>query len=180
MLETIKEAIGLLIEKGYVIPHKEHLFTFTDKIYELDPTSITNTPPRYTKSVSLVDPLTKSVIPAPGEQSVLIKFILDAEVPEKMRTANGTYYWVRKYSKEAEKELIKLLNQGYQYDILVASTKLYYQSSGYCEAMSNYLIRGTWITHYEEMKKQLEAGTVNKHIQNTLQEKGGTDIYDER
>jgi len=180
MLETITEAIGLLIEKGYVIPHKDHVFAFTDKVYELDPTSITNTPPRYTKSVALVDPTTRLPIPRPGEQSLLTKFITECDIPQRMKNSTGGFYWVCKYSKDAEKELLKVLNQGYQYDILVASTKLYYQSGGFCETISNYLNRGTWITHYEEMRKQLEAGTVDKHIQNTIQEKGGTDIYDER
>ncbi len=113
---------------------------------------------------------------------MLIKFIIDCEVPHKIKAADGKSYWANKYSKEAEKELVKIINiQGYKLDILVAATKLYYKSAGFCEAITNYIVRGTWLTHYNEMAKQLNAGTVEKHIQTNLNDQvSGGALYNGR
>ncbi len=178
---TVKQAIETLIAHGYAVVHKD-IVTLTDKVLELDCTALVATPPAYTKSITLLNSKDKSVIPSPGEQSMLIKFIIDCEVPHKIKAADGKSYWANKYSKEAEKELAKIiLQQGYKLDILTAATKLYYKSAGFCEAITNYIVRGTWLTQYMEMEKQLKAGTVEKHIQTNLDDqKGGSPIYDER
>lgn len=178
---NVKQAIETLIAYGYAIIHQE-VVTLTDKVLELDSTALINAPPAYTKSITLLNSKDKSVIPSPGEQSMLVKFIIDCEVPQKIRAADGKSYWACKYSKEAEKELSKIiLKQGYKLDILTAATKLYYKSANFCETITNYITRGTWLTFYMEMEKQLNAGTVEKHIQSNLSEqKGGSPIYDER
>lgn len=175
----VKEAFETLIAEGFVIIHKEVL-TLTDKVLELDCTALINAPPAYTKSLTLLDNH-KSVIPAPGEQSLLIKFIIDCEVPQKIKNGNGGYYWASKYHKEAEKELVKIIKQGYELSVLVAATKLYYKSAEFCETISNYIRNGTWLTHYNEMAKQLQAGTVQQHIQSNLNDQvAGGPMYDER
>ena len=178
MLKIVKQAIEALIAHGYAIIHKDNL-SLTDKVLELDMKAIEAKPPPYTKSLTVLDPITKSVIPTPGQQSQLVAFIMECQIPQKIHSADGSSYWANKYSKEAEKELQKLLNQGYQYDILVAATKLYYKSGDFCEAISNYLVRGTWLTHYLEMEKQLKAGTVEKHIKDNIQVTGGTPLSDD-
>lgn len=180
MQKTVKAAIETLIAGGYAVIENERV-VLTDKTLELDTAALDAKPPPYTKSVTLLDPGTKSVIPKAGEQAALIKFIIECKVPQKIKAADGKNYWANKYSKEAEKELKKILLDGYQYDILVAATTLYYASGGFCEAISNYLVRGTWLTHYMEMQEQLNAGTVNKHIRDNLNDQvGGGAMYDDR
>lgn len=178
---NIKQAIETLIAQGYMVIHKE-ILTLTDRVLELDTGSLLNKPPNYTKSITLLDSKTKSVIPSPGEQSLLIKFIFDCEVPLKAKSADGRSYYVGKYSKDAEKELVKIIfKQEYQPDILMAATKLYYKSTDFPETLTNFIVNGTWLTHYLEMEKQLTAGTADKHIQKQIseQDKGGA-LYDSR
>ena len=179
MEKPLKEAIELLIASGYLVIDGERL-TFTDKILELDTGVLENKAPAYTKQLIKLHPKTKSVIPAAGQQSALIKFIIDCQVPQKIKTSNGSSYWANKYSKEAEVELQKILGQGYQLDILTAATKLYYKSSDYCENITNYIRNGTWLTHYQEMEKHLNAGTTEKHIKSTIveQSSGGSLSHD--
>lgn len=182
MLQTnVKEAIELLIVSGYLLIDPDGHFQLTTKWFELDSDGILAKAPT-TREIIRLDGLTKNAIPNPGEQSLLIKFIIDCEVPQKIKAADGKSYWASKYNKEAEKELAKLMAQGYQMDILVAATKLYYKGAGFCEAISNFICRGTWLTHYNEMAGKLAAGaaSTHKYIQETLEEKGGSPIYDER
>lgn len=120
-----------------------------------------------TSLMSAAQAIQKSNIPEPDMNSPMAKFILDAEIPGKAKTATG-YYWLNKYSKQAEKELIKILSQGYQYDILVASTKLYYKSGGFPKAITNYIVEGYWKGCYEDMKTSLDTGNVEQFIKKSL------------
>jgi hypothetical protein len=179
--KPVREAMEILIANGYAVIH-EDIFTLTDKVLEVDTKVLTvkESTVEGRRSLTLVNPKSKSVIPAVGESSVLINFIIECEVPQKIKTAEGGTYWANKYSKEAEIELKKILLGGYDLGILTAATKLYYKSGGFCEAITNYIIRGTWLTHYMEMKKQLEAGTVNQHIQSNINDQvsGGIQYND--
>lgn len=96
-----------------------------------------------------------------------LKFIKDCEVPEKVTTRTGSY-WANKYSKKAEQEFFKILKGGYQMDILIASTKLYYKSGGQPKAISNYILEGTWLSFYQDMQTSLQDGKVNEHINKNL------------
>lgn len=180
--QTVKVAIEELIANGYAVIHEDTV-TLTDKILEVDTKTLAvkESTVEGRRSLTLVNSKSKSVIPAAGESSLLIKFIMDCEVPQKIKTAEGATYWANKYSKEAEVELKKILLGGYDLGILTAATKLYYKSGGFCEAITNYIVRGTWLTHYGEMKKQLDAGTVDKHIQTSLNDQvSGGALYNDR
>jgi hypothetical protein len=182
MLQTTKEAWENLIAAGYIVIQEEQLF-LTDKALEVDTKALTvrESTTAGRRSLAMFDPKTKSVIPSVGEKSGLIQFIIDCEVPIKVKGPDGTNYWCGKYSKEAEAELKKILLQDYKLDILKAATKLYYKSGGLPEAITNYLVRGTWLTHYMEMEKQLKAGTVEKHIQTNLNDQvSGGALYNDR
>lgn len=182
MLQTVKTAIEELIANGYAVIHKDTV-TLTDKILEVDTNTLAvkQSTVAGRRSLTMYNPKTKSVIPSAGEISTLIQFIMDCEIPSKIKTADGGTYWANKYSKEAEVELKKILLEGYDLGILTAATKLYYKSGGFCEAITNYIVRGTWLTHYNEMKKQLDAGTVNKHIQSNLNDQvSGGALYNGR
>lgn len=112
----------------------------------------------------------KMVLAEPGKSMPFQEFILQSEVPGKVYMQGGGFYWANKYSKEAELEFLKILAKGYQLDILLAATKLYYKSGGSVEAITNYITRGTWVTHYTEMEKNLQAGTTDTYIKDTLKE----------
>ncbi len=119
----------------------------------------------------------KKVILTPGVQQPLAEFILACNVPQKIKMDNGNSFWANKYSKEADLELRNIIANGYQLDILIAATKLYYKSGACCEAVSNYIIRGTWLTHYLALEKSLEEGTVESHITKALDNSEGKPTY---
>lgn len=99
-----------------------------------------------------------------------IKFILDSKVPSKLETKTGPYF-ANKYSGDAAKVFQKILITGYNYDLLVKSTMLYYKSGvGYKKAIGNYILQGDWLTGYEELKAAADTGEeeLKSHIENTL------------
>lgn len=99
------------------------------------------------------------------------KFILDAEVPEKLPLSNGSFYWVNRYSEKANKAFQKLMKRSeMNYDILVVATRLYYKSGGARVMIANYILEGTWESFYDAMVINLEKGTAEKHIKKSLQE----------
>lgn len=113
----------------------------------------------------------KQVVLSPGAEQLLSEFILLCEVPQKIQMNNGGWFWANKFNKDAELELRNIKAAGYDMGILVLATKLYYKSDACCEAVSNYILRGTWLTHYEAMKKSLEEGTIEQHIVQTADNK---------
>ena len=119
------------------------------------------------KELGLIVQNTGLIIPTTSQVSPLLDFIKKCEVPEKVVTRTGSY-WTNKYSKKAEDELIKVLKKGYQLDILVASTKLYYKSGGQPKAISNFILEGTWVSFYTDMVESLKQGTVEAHINKNL------------
>lgn len=180
--KPVKEAIETLIANGYAVIHEE-ILTLTEKILEVDTAALTvrESTVEGRRNLQVLDSKTKSVLPSAGEKSLLIQFIIDCEVPQKVKAGDGKNYWANKYSKEAEIELSKILKQDYKLDILTAATKLYYKSGGFPEAITNYIVRGTWLTHYMEMEKQLKAGTVQKHIQTNINDQvSGGALSDDR
>lgn len=122
----------------------------------------------------------KQVILTPGVQQPLAEFIMVCGVPQKIKMDNGNSFWANKYSKEADLELRKILAEGYQLDILVAATKLYYKTGSCCKAVSNYILHGDWLTGYMEMEKSLATGTTHEHITETLNNSEGKPTYQTR
>ena len=95
--------------------------------------------------------------------SPLKQFILDAEVPEKSKTREP--YYLNRFNTKAEKVLINAMKSGqYQYDILLAATKLYYKSGGFPKTIANYFLEGIWSGCYEDMLSSLKNGTAAEHI----------------
>lgn len=99
--------------------------------------------------------------------SPLRQFILDAEVPEKWTKGRDPYY-LNRFNTKAEKELIKILKSGVQYQVLLAATKLYYKSGGFPKTIANYFLEGVWSGCYEDMIDSLKSGTVQQHIEKGL------------
>lgn len=183
--ETLVKAVKLLLSEYYIIV-VDGIPEITSKlkrelaelkpfeVYE-DPITVTPNPvdiiPEPVRAVIPLRSSDKTVILTPGVQQPLVEFIAACEVPAKIRMDNGSFFWANKYNKQAEQELRKILSDGYQLDILVGATKLYYKSGGTCEAVSNYILRGSWLTHYLELEKSLNAGTTEAYIKDNLDTK---------
>jgi hypothetical protein len=99
------------------------------------------------------------------------KFIMDAQIPEKLTLSNGSFYWANRYSAPADKAFQKMMKRpGMRYDVLVIATKLYYQSGGARVTIANFMLEGTWESFYDTMLQELEQGTAEKHIKKNLSE----------
>lgn len=105
-----------------------------------------------------------------------IAFIQDAKIPKMIRTSAGGLYQVNAYNKDAEKEFLSILKSGIDYTILVKATELYYKSGGFPQKVANFIKEGTWRTFYQELYNSLEAGTADKHIEESIKE-GSKDGY---
>lgn len=92
------------------------------------------------------------------------RFITDAEVPYRISMENGRTYTANAPSNEAVKIFTKLLNSGINYQALVLCTKTYYKSNAFKQAISNYFVKGTWESEYNELMKKFQAGTLEQHI----------------
>lgn len=190
MNENLKQAVEILVSNYYLTSIDGQLVItnkFERELAQIKPEDLFKSPevpselPKVTRELLKVNPKTKQVVLSAGQQSPLVKFIMDCEVPTKVKGGDGKFYYASKYSKDAEKELQVILNNGHQYDILVSATRLYYKAGGMVEAISNYICRGTWLTHYLEMEKALRGGTAEKHIKTNLADTAQRkDMYDDR
>ena len=169
------ELFTALVRGGFII-YLDGQLVVTNKFFRAfaiplipDPVQEVQEVPRETlkqKSTQLIKAQTP-LTPAECFPSPLKNFIMDCQVPAKIPTRDG-FFWANRYSTPAEKVLTKILQQGYQYDILVAATKLYYKAGGARKAISNYLIEGTWQSFYDDMATSLKDGTVHKHIDKSI------------
>lgn len=98
------------------------------------------------------------------------QFIIDCDVPEKLYMSTGSFYWANRYSEKAGKVFDKMLRDGVRYDILVIATKLYYKAGGARQAISNFILEGSWESFYDKMLDNLNNGTAEKHIKKNLQD----------
>lgn len=97
------------------------------------------------------------------------RFIKEAEVPYRLSDGQGKQYTANAYNSEADRVFSKALKEGKNWQVLVLSTKLYYKSNAYKQAIGNYFIKGTWESEYDEFVKKMATGKIVEHI------KGNTD-----
>jgi hypothetical protein len=101
------------------------------------------------------------------------RFIAEAEVPYRVKTENRSYT-CNAPSDASEKVFNKILNSDtYNYQALVMSTRLYYNSNAYKQKISNYFVTGTWESEYNEFMKKFELGTLEHHIKQQLKPSTG-------
>jgi formyltetrahydrofolate synthetase len=101
------------------------------------------------------------------------RFIVEAEVPYRIRMDNGKSYTANAYHISAEKVLNKALKDGYDWRGIVMATKLYYKANGFKQKLSNYFILGTWESEYDEFVKKLSDGTIAEHVQQQIKPSTG-------
>lgn len=178
MNDNLRAALKLLVRDYYItaVGGKLQVSNKLFRVLEtIDPSELSEVPSvvqaepgKIVREVIRVSSKSKLPIPKAGQSFPLVDFIKECGIPRTANKSDGTSYMVCKYSKEAEQEFLKIIAAEYQRDILVAATKLYYKSTNYPETISNYIIRGTWVTHYQDMESNLIKGTAEKHIKDTV------------
>lgn len=130
--------------------------------------------------IAAKEPLATSFLQAPNSgivtqveietlpESILTRFIADAEIPKTAKTKTGVYA-VNKFNAKAEKILEKILKQNINYQVLVMSTKLYYKSGVMPKTIANYFTEGIWRDEYNDLAEALKGGNAN--AQNYINEK---------
>lgn len=94
------------------------------------------------------------------------QFIIDANVPKRCEGRNGEMYATNTYSEPGMKAFRKAIESGTNYEMLVASTALYYKSGIRMKvAIGRYMEEGRWRTDYDALVASAENNTVKEHIQ---------------
>jgi tetratricopeptide (TPR) repeat protein len=104
--------------------------------------------------------------------NLFVKFIQDAKVPARLEDNRGNLYSANKYNEDARKVFQKALEkEGFDYDLLVKSTMLYYKSGiRYKKAIGTYFTSGEFRTDYLNLKQSAEAGTetLQQHLKEEI------------
>lgn len=80
-------------------------------------------------------------------------FILDAEIPHRVKSTDGSTYTIRQYSQSIARKLLKIIQDPkVDYWKLVESTKNYYKTTSYKALLSNYISKDIWMNEYSEWK----------------------------
>lgn len=112
---------------------------------------------------------TITTIAATDWSSRYMQFIIDARVPARLEGSYGEFYDGNKYSAKAATAFRKMMEQGVDYDILVASTGLYYRTDRrFRISISRYIEEGQWRSDYEALKMSAQEDKVLDHIKNEL------------
>lgn len=81
-------------------------------------------------------------------------FIIDAEIPHRVKTTDNKTYTVRQYGSNVARKLLKIIQDpSIDYWRLVESTKNYYAVTSYKALLSNYIDKGIWEQEYKEWDK---------------------------
>lgn len=154
MDEQSKAALELLVQNGYIEAVKGK-YRCTAKLNNvIAPMGIVNYP---------LENVTENW------ESLYVKFIMDAQVPKRGESTDGTLYDMNKYGAEAMKRFKQMLTKdGIKYDLLVKVTQAYYKGPGrYKKNISNFITEGIWRMDYEMLKGQTteqQQQTLNKQI----------------
>jgi len=97
------------------------------------------------------------------------QFILDAKVPKRLDARHGESYQANAYSEEGMKAFRKAIEAGTDLQMLIRATQLYYASTiHYKQAITAFMAKGTWKTHYDELVSAAGIGeqALVDHIKN--------------
>lgn len=105
---------------------------------------------------------------------LMLRLIMDSNIPKKLEGSRGEYYDTNKYHEGAAKELKKILNTNIDYVMLVRTIQLYYKSAtGFKKKISNYILDGDWRSDYMSLTLAAEAG--EKQLKDHIKEQKGND-----
>lgn len=174
---TVAQLFEALIEYKYVVFKDGNIIVTQDFYQDFgDPKRFqTNLQIKQAASMEISPPTLGIDIPVTRvevsrfEDTPLVKFIIDAKVPEKMKTKTGTYY-INKFNTKAEKILMKILKENIDYSVLVASAFLYYKSGVMVKTIANYFIEGIWKDEYNKLADKINGGDVSSYMKQAMKE----------
>lgn len=107
-------------------------------------------------SPGIVETLTPSTFTlADDKKAIWNRFIIDADIPHRVKSPDGGVYTVRQYSPGCAIKLMKIVKDpNINYKRLVESTKLYYKNVTYKALLSNYIDKEIWRSEYDAWDEQ--------------------------
>jgi hypothetical protein len=160
---NIKEVIQFLIQNGYILP-KGMTYVMSAKFLnackgstlQQDMAAVPTMSLQQMKNAVMQSP---SVVPTNWEDA-FIKLITDAQVPARLESNRGEVYSVNKFSVDGCKAFRKAIEKdGYEYQLLVKSTMLYYKSgTRFKKAIGNYFSQGDFRSDYLTLKEMVLEG----------------------
>jgi hypothetical protein len=151
---TFATAVDFLLDNGYLAVTTDSKIVITNKFTrEFRPV------PR--ARLEQVIPNSPQII---SREQIWKKFIDDADIPYKATGTDGRQYTIRQYSSGIADKLIRIIKSVDSYEILVKSTKQYYQSNSFKKILSNYIDQNIWRDEYERYEKSLKSGTIDQNI----------------
>lgn len=151
---TFATAVDFLLDNNYLAVTQDGKIVITNKFTrEFRPI------PRST--VEQIIPNAPLIL---SREQIFKKFIEDAAIPYKATGTDGRQYTIRQYSAGIADKLIRIIKSVSSYDILVKSTKQYYQSNSFKKVFSNYIDQNIWRDEYERYEKALASGTIDQTI----------------
>lgn len=107
---------------------------------------------------------------------VFIQFIKAAQVPNRLENNRNEVYAANKFNSDACKVFRKAIEkEGYDYDLLIKSTMLYYKSSlRFKKAIGTYFTSGDFRTDYLNLKNAAETSSeeLQSHIKQEIKDNG--------
>lgn len=103
-----------------------------------------------------------------GIKELLKRFREDAEIPFRISNDGGKPFTANAISADGVKAFGDILKSGINYEMLVYTTKLYYQSDSYRKGLTNYLVQGDWEGAYMEFGKNMQQGKIESYIKSEL------------
>lgn len=163
------ELLSQLLASGYTTMEKGK-YVFTRKFYE-----------ELGSTNALVLAQSSSGLPMLPQtqqdwENQFIALISEAKVPQRLEDNRGGVYYANKFSVEGLKAFRKAIESGVNYQVLVKSVFLYYQSSvRFKKAVGNYFANGDWRTDYEALAASAVQGidALKDHIQKETNEQRG-------
>lgn len=173
---TLKQINDYLIKEGYLISIRGKPI-LTNKYFRgilSNKGDTFNLPVVIDSRVAKVE---KRKLDLVGAKILMKKLVEDSMVPHRIEDGRGGSYTVKTYGKAGVEKFCEVMNMVAEgqldYQILVASTRLYYARGGYKKTISNYFADEVWEGEYMEFKKKLDTGKVERHIKDGLDD--GTD-----
>jgi hypothetical protein len=187
----LKAILKQLTEKGYVLSAGKGKYSFSMKFYdelkmqELAEKLVSTDEKPVAQLQALLLPngmrVAVPLINGMTYSQLMLRFIQDAQIPQKVAPPHKEPYVVNKYNEKAAVRLYKLiLEWGVVYDLIVKSTMLYYKGNNpYKKTIGNYIIDGDWKTDYEALKQSAQQGeeALKEHIKQEISNESGNYGY---
>jgi hypothetical protein len=138
-----KDHLQYLLDNKYVVIMDNKPVVTTN--FEEAVAKLLDTTPEKPRKAQTVDGLTL--------KDLWNKFIIDAQIPHRVRNPQGQQYTIRHYTDAASKKLRQIVSdKSIDYNRLIAATKHYYAVTTYKKTLQNYLLGDIWLDEYKEYK----------------------------